>query len=96
MQRLDKKNRLIIPQSYFNLSDINFTRNVGVFLQWDQIFIANISHGNCKYHCIGKIRIDKSHRFVVPKLAREALKLNSSDDIMCYLSCDKIVYLKKT
>lgn len=94
MQKLDNKNRLTIPKIYFDTGGIDFSKNVGLFLLGSEMFIGNFNMDNSRYHCLGNISVDKSRRFVVPKLAREVLHLKPNDTFICYFYFGKTTFLK--
>lgn len=96
MQKLDNKNRLVIPKTYYDTCGINFSKDVGLFLIGNEMFLGNFVCGNFRYRCLGKIHVDNGRRFVVPKLAREVLHLKSGDAVVCYYHYGKLTFLKTT
>lgn len=96
MQKLDNKNRLTIPKIYLETSGLDLSKDVGLFLRCNEMFLGNYIMENSIYHCLGQIYIDKYRRFVVPKLAREVLHIKSGDVFICYLGFGKTTFLKAT
>ena len=94
MAKIDKQNRLVVPQSLMEISHTNFTKDVRLFFCGNELFLDNPSPKNSMRNCLGEVSIDEHNRFFVPKLAREVLNLKSGDNIMFYVLNDRVTFKK--
>ncbi len=94
MAKLDKQNRLVVPQELIKISHTDFSKDVRLFFCGKELFLDNPSLKNSRRNCLGEIALDEHSRFFVPKLARELLNLKPGDNISFYVRNDRITFKK--
>jgi len=94
MAKIDKQNRLIVPESLIKIVHTDFKNDVRLFICGKELFLDNPSHQNSRRNCLGEILLDEHSRFFVPKLARELLNLNPGDNISFYVRNDRVTFKK--
>ena len=94
MAKIDKQNRLIVPESLIKIVHTDFTNDVRVFISGKELFLDNPSPKNSRRNCLGEVYLDEHNRFFVPKLAREILNLKPGDNISFYVRNDRVTFKK--
>lgn len=94
MAKVDKQNRLVVPQSLIQISRTDFSKDVRLFICGKELFLDNPSPQNSRRNCLGEVSIDEHSRFFVSKLARELLNLKPGDNISFYVRNDRVTFKK--
>lgn len=94
MAKLDSQHRIIIPKNILKLAKTDFTKEVRLYVYGKDFYLDNPSSKNRRVSCLGEINLDPKGRFIIPKLARQALGLKANDNITCFLLEDKVTFRK--
>lgn len=92
--KLDKQNRLFIPKEVLELSTIDLTQEVRIYLQGNEFFLDNPHNKHINKDCLGKIKIHPKHHFFVPTQIRDAFRLVTGDIILCFIREGTITFRK--
>lgn len=94
MAKIDKQNRLVVPQSLTQISHTDFSKDVRLFFCGKELFLDNPSAKNSRRNCLGEVFLDEHNRFFIPKLARELLNLKPGDSISFYVRNNRVTFKK--
>lgn len=86
MTYLDKQNRLVITQNIREVCDVDFEKEVRIFLyeRNDKKYLLLSNDINLKLPCFGIVHFDTKFRFFVPKELRRYLNLTTTSPLLVY------------
>ena len=94
MAKLDKQNRLLIPKNLMKSTNIDFEKEVRLYLRGNEFYLDNPSFENRRIANLGSVNIESKGRICLTKSMRKFLQIDNNSEISCYLIDDKVTFKK--
>jgi len=93
MTRRYNQCQLTVPKGIWDISKIDPTKEIRLYVKEDVFFIDNPSDKHHNKECLGVVKLDPAHRFFIHRQIRRIYNLNSQTQFLCYL-CEDVISFK--
>lgn len=92
MPKIDSNYQTGLPKDLMSKVNTNFYTNLCLYVKGVHLFFDNPSSENYHIPCLGKIKLYKDRRILIPQMARRIFNLVPGDNIEFYIFNGKLAF----